>query len=330
MFGGGNLGTYNSIYWLDGNRVLFPGYDLRGAGQKEASTLAEPGVYIWDSESGRATRHADLQKPMWFLCFNHGFIAYSIAGSPVMDSQKTVMAGPVGTEKQLSIDIFWAKNPELDKCNDWPKRVQTRDPFTSTYVLTYTLSPADGYLYIARGQGGREIDITNENDQVKMFRPGQSQPVLLPILAKEMDSAAHFTYSAYAKLYVLVPLIWRKHDIADPHLGWPKDEPVIVYEVSSSGKVETVLLPPGSSHPMGAFPTRRGMFWISNDAPSGNSADAGGWLFENGHVTKLFDGIVNGASVSDDGCKIAFANDNRSPGAFVEVKVIDLCAAQRS
>ena len=76
------------------------------------------------------------------------------------------------------------------------------------------------------------------------------------------------------------------------------------------------------------FPTRQGLFWVSNKT-RGNSKDAGGWLLKDGKVTKLFDQLVDGAGVSPDGCTIAYANNDFDPKTTEYVQAIDLCASAK-
>jgi hypothetical protein len=101
--------------------------------------------------------------------------------------------------------------------------------------------------------------------------------------------------------------------------------PIPIYLLSPDGKVETLQIPYGTWFPERAFLTRKGLFWISSSAPSTNSKQAGGWLLQDGKAVKLFDHLPEGAGVSPDGCKIAYAyNDyNRSTTEFVHV--IELC-----
>src|SRR5205085_1637487 len=89
-FGGGQMGTYAPIYWLDNVRVLFAGYEVTGRDEKEAKTYSPPGLYIWDTASGKYERHAALQSPIWAFCFNDGFVLYSVDGDE-RAKPKTVM-----------------------------------------------------------------------------------------------------------------------------------------------------------------------------------------------------------------------------------------------
>lgn len=109
--------------------------------------------------------------------------------------------------------------------------------------------------------------------------------------------------------------------------SWTKDEPVPIYLISPDGTVETIEIPPGIWHPHAVYPTREGLFWVSNDTRT-NSRDAGGWLLKDGKVTKLFDQLVDGAGVSPDGCTIVYANNDFNPKTTEYVQAIDLCGTQ--
>ena len=324
LFGGGNLGTNTPIYWLDNDRVLFPGYGLlhhkRADGKDEISSTP-PGIYIWDTKSGEYKRHADLERPMWFLCFNQGFIAYSTPdspqdsdGDPYAYKRKVITSGMLGHEKEQARTNPWVY-PE--QCDSWPRLDKD---LLHPLARVYYLRPEDGRILV-----GEPSMYGPQDEQVKLYRPGQADPIALPILAKEMYSSAKLTFSKYAGKYVLIPNTWRGRDMTSPVETWPSDVPEPIYLISPDGKVETFNIPPRYGSSMGAFPTRQGLFRISNDAPSGNSKQAGGWLLRDGKMIKLFDHLVNGAGVSPDGCKIAYASDSHTFESLVMVQMINVC-----
>lgn len=311
------------IYWLDNDRALFPAYaNERRVGPDGKEGSAPPGIFIWDTKSNTYRRHADLQRGPWFLCFNKGFLAYSIDGDNRGD-QKVIKAGMLGNEKLLPTETFWKLHPELKQCRE--SRAEVRPEHRDAAVEQ--LRSEDGYIYIGRREtrGGHAIWTHNQNDLVKFYRPGLAEPIVLPILAKELGFAAYVSYSEAVDQYIIRPHTWRGRDVSSSVGTWPKDIPIPIYFLSRDGKVSTINIPYGTWHPYRVFVIRRGLFWISNNAPSANSKQAGGWLLRDGKVTKLFDHIVNAASVSPDGCKIAYAvNDfNRKTTEFV--KLIELC-----
>jgi len=305
------------IYWLDNDRVLFPGYaNEKRVGPDGKETWAPPGIFIWDTKSNTYVRHADLQRGHWFICFNKGFLGYSTDGD-MQGEQKVIKAGMLGLEKELSRSVPWKLHPELDQCDD--PVAEIRPDHRGTPIVH--LRPQDGYIYVGRiGELGR---FRNPDDPVKLYRPGQEAPVTLSILAKEMS--AKLSYSEYAGKYTIIPDTWKERDVHSSINRWPQGHPFPIYLLAPDGKLETLEIPSGTWFPEMVFLTRKGLFWVSNSAPSANSKQAGGWLLQDGKVTKLFEHLVDGAGVSPDGCKIAYANNDFNPKTAEFVQVIELC-----
>jgi hypothetical protein len=311
------------IYWLDNERALFPAYaNERRIGPGSKEDWAPPGLFIWDTKNNTYKRHADLQDGPWVLRFNNGFLCYSIDGDKGGE-QKVIKAGRFGEEKLLPQDRPWKLHPELAQCRE--PEAEIRPEHQGAAVKR--LRPEEGYIYIGRREkeGGKVIGAHNQNDLVKFYRTGQAEPIELPILAKELGTSAVVSYSEYAGKYVIQPHTWRGGDVLRSVTTWPRGTRFPVYLLSRDGKVETIEIPYGTWDPIRVFVTRRGLFWISNNAPSANSKQAGGWLLHQGKMTKQFDHLVAAAGVSPDGCKIAYAiNDfNRKTREYVQV--IELC-----
>ena len=313
----------STIYWLDNDRALFPAYaNEKRIGPDGKETWAPPGIFIWDTKNNTYIRHADLQRGPWFLCFHKGFLGYSIDGD-MQGEQKVIKAGILGQEVELPKNIFWKLHPELARCHDPKAEIL---PEHRSAVVKY-LRPQDGYIYVGQPEkpGGHAIWLHNQNDRVKFFRSGQADLIALPILAKELNFSSKFSYSEYATKYLIIPHTWRGRDVSSSIETWPNGTPIPIYLLSPDGKVETIEIPYGTWQPAAAFMTRRGLFWVSNDAPSTNSKQAGGWLLQDGKITKLFEHLVDGAGVSPDGCKIAYANNDFNPKTAEFVQVIELC-----
>lgn len=318
------------IYWLDNDRALLPAHalvPLKTADGQDKITSTPLGIYIWDVKRNSYTRHADLYDTPRLFQYDHGEIAYKIDDPKDGHGTFVAMVGKMGEEKRLTLSGGFANHPELEpsKGPGWRQR-----SYESGVVdLIYVLPPQKGHIYVAHGEPGREVNAATQNYRVKLYRPGKAEPIELPILAKEWDAGAKFTYSEYLQKYVLVPATWRARDLANNNRSWPKDEPYPVYLISPDGKVETITIPPGYWYPSAAYPTREGLFWVSNNTEK-NSRDAGGWLLKDGKVIKLFDQLVDGAGVSPDGCTIAYANNDFNPKTTEYVQAMELCAPEKN
>lgn len=320
---GGRIGV-SPIYWVDNDRMLFPGYAVdkrKNADGTEALHGTPPGVYIWDTKNNTYARHADLNDPMWFLCFNKGFIAYSVGntGRDEYGTKYIVKAGMLGQEKQLRTDIQWAKNPELEQCHE--PEVEVRPEHRNAGVLR--LRPEHGYI-VTRLSPDQVANARIQNTPVEFYRPGQTKPIVLPILPKETFHVE--PYSESAQKYLIIPSAPKSWDINGRGGPWPAGTTKPIYLLSPEGHIETIQVPSGPWQGMNnAYLTVKGIFIVSNNAVGANSKNAGGYLLHDGKVTKLFDHLVDGAGVSPDGYKIAYANNDFNPKTTEYVQVIDLC-----
>ena len=316
------------MYWLDKDRVLVPGYaplPATNAAGQEARQYGPLGLYILDTRNNSYVRHADLSQ-YYSLCYNEGFVTYTSNTDDKADN-RIQHEGPFGREQALPVNAehnfrgdsqpYYAACPKID-----PKAL-LRPEHRGQRVSAWFLREQDGYLNL--GISDEPLKLRNPDDLVTYYRKGQAEPVELPILAKEMLSTAKLTFSDYAGKYVIVPGNAKSRDMSNYVTSWPNGMLIPIYLLSPDGKVETIQIPYGTWFPERAFLTRKGLFWISSNAPSTNSKQAGGWLLQDGKAVKLFDHLPEGAGVSPDGCKIAYAyNDyNRSTTEFVHV--IELC-----
>jgi hypothetical protein len=323
VFGRG-AGNLEPVYWLDNDRAMFAAHapiKVKEPNGQEKISGTPIGIYIWDVKKNTYTRYADLEKGTWILRYDHGNIAYSLESDP--HGNVVAMIGKMGTEKRVTILGGVFSPPELEPSKGPGWRAHREGRITTT---SFALLPQHGYIHIATGADGTSFVKENQNDPLKLYRPGSTQPIELPILAKETRPPSEFSYSEYLGKYVLLPGVPRRYDLFAPGIRWKKDEPIPVYLISPDGQVEIIEIPAGYWHPHAVYPTRQGLLWVSNDTVS-NSRDAGGWILKDGKVTKLFDQLVDGAGVSPDGCTIVYANNDFDPKTTEYVQAIDLCAS---
>ncbi len=311
------------IHWLDNDRVLIPAQEPRkraGADGKDKLGWGKMGLYIWNVKTNSFSRYSDLESSNWIFEYDHGNIAYSLG----MNSNRDIltMVGKMGEEKQ--VELKRGMPPMQLEPSKRPHKTFRRDGGQKSANL-YTLLPQHGYIYVSTTDGGTAW-AGNQNDKVKLYRSETAKAIELPILVKEMDSEAKFTYSDYLNKYVLVPATWRGRDLANNNRTWPKDEPYPIYLISPQGQVETLTIPAGYWYPGAAYPTRAGLFWVSNNTQR-NSRDAGGWLLKEGKAIKLFDQLVDAAGVSPDGCTIVYASNDFDPKTLESIRALHLCSA---
>jgi hypothetical protein len=325
VFGRG-AGNLEPVYWLDNERAMFAAHapiKVKEPNGQEKISGTPLGIYIWNVKTNTFKRYADLTAAPRLFNYNRGEIAYMVENIDPAHGVISVMIGKMGEEKRVTILGGVFSPPELEPSEGPGERIRHEGDKVSTSF--YALLPQHGYINVCTGPRGEIINKNNQNDHLKLYRPRSTQPIELPILAKEMW-ICKFSYSDYLGKYVLLPGMSRQHDVFDPGPRWKRDEPIPIYLISPDGHVETLEIPTGYWHPHAVYPTRQGLLWVSNDTVS-NSRDAGGWLLKDGKVTKLFDQLVDGAGVSPDGCTIVYANNDFNPKTTEYVQAIDLCAS---
>ncbi len=318
----GNRFDEDPIHWLDNRTILLPAHAGETRTDANGKTVYAPyGIFTLDTDTNRFTRHADLERPDWFMCFNRGFIAYSIANTEGGEN-KVVRAGEFGMEKTLPDNVFWKLHPELKRCN--PEQGNLRPEHVGAEV--WHLQPEHGYLYVGRPRkpGGEAIDTHNQNDVVLLVRPDNGAPISLPILAKELSATTSISYAEHAQKYVIRPGERWTADVGTRIVSWPKGHPIRLYVLSLDGSVETIEIPYGN-RPSRVFLTKQGLFLVSSNTTGAQSRTAGGWLLRNGKQTKLFDHMPEGAGVSPDGCRIAYAYNDYNRDTREYVQIVDLC-----
>ncbi len=317
------------IYWLDNDRVLVPGYERLAdvpVGKEAPGTFGARGLYVWDTRANTTTRHGDLSQH-YSLCYNDGFITYTT--SDENGRKRHQSEGVFGKEQPLPVDSrpSYDAQPAYSACPriDFEKRL--RPEHVGRHVPARFLKEGDGYLSADEPrEPGSPIPREHLNGTVKLYRPDGSEPVALPILSKEVFFGTKLTYSPFAQRYVLIPHTSRNGNPDSDAVIWPHREPMPVYLISANGDVQTLNVPYGTwVPPHMAWPTTKGLFIASSNAPSANSKQAGGWLLKDGRMIKLFDHLVSAAGVSPDGCKIAYANNDFNPKTTEYTQVIDLC-----
>lgn len=323
----GTSSGIQAIFWIDDTHAMLPAYAVPGGNPHLASSV---GIYIWDINKNTFTRYSDILESPRLFQFDHGNIAFATRDRNRVTGAFDAKIGQLGKEKEITLSDGFFNHPELE-ASAGPRLKVTYENYVSTWTLQ--LHPSDGYIDIGKTPPlnvdvGRQLP-GNPDGFLKLYRPGSTTPIELPILVKEAYAGADISYSDYLGKYVLVPAMARYRKV-DGYPGFGKDDPYPIYFISPNGKVDVQQIPPQSQgRPMAVFPTREGLFWVSNTT-RGNSKDAGGWLLKDGKVIKLFDQLVDGVGVSPDGCTIAYASNDHNPKTTEYVKVINLCGEPSS
>jgi hypothetical protein len=269
-----------TMYWLDNERVLVPGFAPLTdppAPPGTRDSFGPLGLYVWDTRRNTYTRYADLGEH-YSLCYNDGFITYTT--SDENGDKRHQSEGPFGKEKPLPVDArpSYDSQPAYSMCPRIDPEKRLRQEHRRQYTPAWFLKEEHGYLStgVSRERGS-DLTRATQDDPVKLLSPGRSEPVVLPIFAKELRSSTKLTYSSVAARYVIVPDTWRTRDVDNSIGDWPRKLPMPVYLLSPDGKLDVIEVPYGSwLGPHMAVPTKQGLFIASSNAPSANSKQAGG------------------------------------------------------
>lgn len=304
------------------------------AGFKRES--AEPrGLYVWDINANTVTRYSSHTE----FCLADGYI--SAFGPSTSRQDRTALSpvrqGLLGKEQDGFCDSRTGKG-----C----RGRLNMSCLQSKYFGKAPLGQYARYIVELRSGDGAIVDpvdrlllrdpLTNKTlDEKKAFF---GQPLLLlneqfphgrplPITALEGLIPQKVTYSKYGERYVLVTE--RPKDGIPGYTSiWPPNVPQPLYLMSRNWVVEEVDVPPanGWSKIQLASIAVRGIVFLATAAP--RNGWGGLFLYDKQRLWQLDRGQPYTFTVSDNGCKVAYAMDNeydKKPISYLRIKMITLC-----
>lgn len=323
-----------SLYWVGNRQLLLAG--IKTADMQKAIAAKEQNhverlrkLYLWDDATKSIRLYAEAQS----VCIANGVIHYQVRVDRTAGKQ-FVREGPFGSEKEIEKTL-----PSKEELSWQEKNKRVWSDFTCKIHLRNELSPpapqgrrivvlreADGYLD-AGPQGTiervREIR-ANGPGNVKLFRPGSSMGINLPITLQQGIGAP--IYSELLRAYVTLP----GPKGANPgHITeWPRGLPFTVYVFKSTGETSEVAIPYGDLMNISwVQPTRAG--WILG---GGNFYKSLGLYLFDGKATSMLDsGAVREIAVTPDGCiaAVGIQNKHLDMGTPVNLRIFDFCVRGR-
>lgn len=259
----------------------------------------DQGVFIWDTHSNSVTKYADAD---WKVCYDRDtqYIYYGVKrDKDIMH----VMHGKIGEEVLELIPKTKKNIPKLHGLNPFTCVPHENSDVNSR--LNYTFLKHD-HGYITRehtADGGVRIQYVNGD--------GQSFP--LPIYFQKPVG-----FFPWKNAYFVWNAGWARG-------GW-------LYPEKGFEEVSLEAPDPKMSGSKIARPLRNGFLYISHDIDSmSDPGKSGIYVFQNGHYVRAIVGIVDGVSISPDGCKAAFVHEPSVEAVRQgrrTVKMIDICKAQ--
>lgn len=281
------LSAKNVAFWLDDNRVLFPGFTPASAGE-EKKHARKPVLYVWDERSRTARIHTDIAEGS-YVCSVDGYVSYMVR----KDGVQYLREGKLGEERERR----WIPPTALRKVdiNDITCKEFDFGAADKIYpeFLFIPLRDGDGYY----GWNREESRLGVASKPVYYLAAGpQRRPVRLPV---EGNDLVRVFYSPYFKGYAFECLPSRRDDstVGD------------VWVVGLDGGIKKFTVPAGPW--MGAtvwmVPARSGVVMSSLASGLGKRKPgaAGVYLVRDGRVKRLLEGFPAQPAVSPDGCKVA-------------------------
>jgi hypothetical protein len=276
--------------WVDNERVLFTGVKV-GSGSNCA--IKDPrcggrglwnGAYVWDVPKNEVTHYKD--RILTDLCVHDGYISYK-THERLADKQASIFVGKFGKEQKL----------------DHPSEHQYNNPISCRYHTKPWL-PAEAQtrrVALLLEEHGYVDFGPNEPSQLNAQK-GQPLPILrspdgkaVPLNIENrylMNRRLRFSYVPFSNEY------FTKADTVNVA------EVVPAFYMTPEGSVRKLEFGVRRLLGGGYHPTRVGVFLTTDGDRSPGSG--GGYLLLPGKLVKVVTGAVRSASVSPDGCQVAF------------------------
>ena len=279
------------VYWLDGQHVIFGGYEGEKPKRVEERHNVKRGIYIWNIETNAVSLFA---RDGLGYCYHEGKIYYFQGSTWVVDWQEVKRTGMI--------------RPELIDRNKVDYRslncLRQGRPHGADGRAVYLLLPEHGYLDIGPVQrGGRR-----KNMPLTYFPASkQSHGIGLPIGQRQVDRMRFIDFKG---AYLLTgPKFDGNKGYAE---SWQPGVDRPVWWLYPDGRFEETILPFRKSVLGGSVvihATSMGFVVVSHAVGrnSKSPGNAGIWLSTPDALIKIVAGVVDGASVSSNGCKVAFA-----------------------
>lgn len=328
-----------SLAWLDQSRLMFAGYTpgkYSGPSRLSAERI-DPGIFIWDTESGQVTRVSDEVG----FCYADGWGHFRSRTDGHTDGSGTtylpelkVRFGPFGKEKTKICPHVkgqtYAKGclVEIFALNMSCKAVEyerQKPPLPQWGFIRAQLRSGDGVILSQYGDHPANWEQARES--LHLFSPRHPSGKALPITEREGINSV--TYAAFERKYVVVGESQK-----DTRLGllttWPEGKPQPIYLMTPEGETEVIEVPklPESAGIFIAQLTRAGLVYHGVHGRTGG----GVFLYRPGGRHEALDrGKVGTITVTPDGCKVAWAiinNYGRGPWDS-RIKYINFCGGDK-
>lgn len=274
--------------WIDNERVIFHSYEVGKVGQPspdDGHPMAETGLFIWDTGKDTVTKYWDIDG-LVPLCVFHDQVSFLLRLKNE-DKIRLRVVGKLGSEEQIrTVGDDWVNSFSCRRHGERPKW------FDKTRVRV-GLREEDGYLDF----GPRAHVDKSGNAKVMLYRPNETGGVVLPLDPSRVLNLIEF--SEFENGYVI-------KGIANT------TDAVPVWLFKADGTVTSIFEPSGKTWERFGWDayhlTKKGLFLAGGRGGYAEVGKSGGYLLFRDQLTRLIAGHVRNASVSPNGCKVAFVH----------------------
>ena len=303
-----------SIYWVNDDTIIFHGTPIAQDGKaKKGGWLLE-----YKLSTGQLTEKGRIGS----LCFDNGYVRYwrpspETADLSLTQQKAEVFYGPYGKESQMIFPEQQKSTSSVSRrtwdCKFENEALPISDGLTGKDI--YRLRPEHGYLEYEKFQPDWRV---TERYPVRLHRPGATpeQAIALPdVFTKRVSFGYRINaiprYYAYKQAYLLHTDYFRSPMRAG--------EMATLWWLYPDGRVEEIVnytLGEGwpETDPGDFVPTKNGLY-LSGYEPNAaykGIGKSGIYRFKEGSAPeRILSGRVGMMTLSPDGCKLAFVNDDR-------------------
>ncbi len=299
----GDRGLLSTIHWMDDRRIIFTG---GGSGAGHSS------LYIWDTLENKTTL---IRADATGLCYSNGYVRYLADNLGQQFGRQG--SGPIDAVEEKPFVMLKGEAASYTgrnqfTCRDFDRR---QLPGYGDDMARLPLRDGHGFLEVGKKYLG------SYDMPLRLFPPGNTTGIELPLKQWQVTEKP-VTYVEFANAYLMyAPQPAPRTGITT----WPKNQPYPVHFLSPDGTVRTVNIPyikgmsglanfwavrDGILVSIGAHPRRTGTYFVPNG---------------NGQPQRVINGIILPATVSPDGCKLAFNHSPYNDKVRGGLKIINFC-----
>ncbi len=302
----------HQVYWLDNENVIFGGYEGMKPNTIAEKSNVKRGIYVWNIERNAISLFARNGRG---YCYYEDKIYYVHDGHWAADwgdvkRTDTIRPKRVGKRKVDYLSFNCLRSGRRHK-------EEGRSIVEISSHETLDFGPARS----------KRQKVT---DDVRYVYLGGSGVIDLGVEGSYFNNMKHY---AFRRAY----FSWRS--FAADRVAWETTGCETALWLSTLLRsIEEVCIPFGPWATRGSLsisPTMSGLFVVSHGITREGLGVAGGYLVTSDRSKKVISGLIHGAGVSPNGCKIAFSHApdleaTRTGGAGRRtLKVIDVCEQQR-